>query len=134
MLAGGQESILLDTANNNLVSFGEDEDGELYVVGQGGTVDKIVPPGSPTAATVTVGGRVTTALGRGIRNVVIRLTDESGNIRSATTTAFGYYRFTDVPAGETYIITAKGKRFTFNQPTQVLNVDDDMIDVNFVAN
>ncbi len=134
MLSGGSETRLLDTADYNLVSFGEDEDGELYVIGQGGTINKIVAPAGTTAATVTVGGRVTTAIGRGIRNVVIRMTDEDGNIRSAVTTSFGYYIFTDVPAGKTYVLTAKGKRFTFNQPTFVLNVDDDMTNVNFVAN
>ena len=31
---GSQQSILRDTTNNNLVSFGEDEDGEIYVVRQ----------------------------------------------------------------------------------------------------
>lgn len=31
---GVQQSILRDTSNNNLVSFGEDEDGEIYVVRQ----------------------------------------------------------------------------------------------------
>lgn len=39
---GSQQSILADTSNFNLVSFGEDEDGELYVVRLGGSVDKIV--------------------------------------------------------------------------------------------
>ncbi|MEQ1765327.1 MAG: PQQ-dependent sugar dehydrogenase [Pyrinomonadaceae bacterium] len=31
---GSQQSILRDTSNNNLVAFGEDEDGEIYVVRQ----------------------------------------------------------------------------------------------------
>ena len=31
---GAQQSVLRDTSNNNLVSFGEDEDGEIYVVRQ----------------------------------------------------------------------------------------------------
>ncbi len=31
---GAQQAILRDTSNNNLVSFGEDEDGEIYVVRQ----------------------------------------------------------------------------------------------------
>lgn len=31
---GAQQSILRDTSNNNLVAFGEDEDGEIYVVRQ----------------------------------------------------------------------------------------------------
>jgi hypothetical protein len=39
---GSQQSLLLDTSNNNLSAFGEDEDGELYVVRLSGVVDKIV--------------------------------------------------------------------------------------------
>ncbi len=88
---------------------------------------------SPTAATVNIGGRVTTTGGRGIRNIQITLTDASGSVRTAMTTAFGYYRFTDVAAGGVYIITAQGKRFTFTQPTQVLNVSDDTNDINFIG-
>lgn len=91
-------------------------------------------PSAPTAATVTIGGRALTSTGRGIRNVIIRLTDATGAIRFATTTTFGYYRFTDINAGETYIITAKGKRFEFSQPSRVLNVNEDESDVNFIAN
>jgi phage gp45-like len=75
-----------------------------------------------------------TSTGRGIRNVIIRLTDAGGSVRLATTTAFGYYRFTNVAAGETYIITAKGKRYEFSQTSQVLNVNEDAADVNFIAN
>lgn len=89
---------------------------------------------APTAASVLVGGRAMTSMGRGIRNVIIRLTDANGNIRTARTSTFGNYRFRDVAAGETYIITAIGKRFTFSQPLQVLNVNDDNTEVNFTAN
>ncbi len=89
---------------------------------------------APTAATVSVSGRVTTASGRGIVSIRLSLTDSSGQTRTATTTTFGYYRFTNVNAGETYIITAKGKRFEFAQPTQILNVNEDADGVNFVAN
>jgi glucose/arabinose dehydrogenase len=41
MSTGGQPLLLQDTTRN-ISSFGEDEDGEIYVVGIGGTVDKIV--------------------------------------------------------------------------------------------
>ncbi|MEJ7700394.1 MAG: VCBS repeat-containing protein [Pyrinomonadaceae bacterium] len=41
MRTGGQQILLQDTPRN-ISSFGEDEDGELYVVGLGGTVEKIV--------------------------------------------------------------------------------------------
>ena len=87
-----------------------------------------------TAAGATVAGRVTTADGRGIRGVSVKLTDAEGRIRTAVTTAFGYYRFQNVPAGQTYVVSAKAKRYTFSQPTQVLNLNADDDNVNFTAN
>lgn len=36
------QAVLRDTANNNLVAFGEDEDGELYVVRSNGNIDRVV--------------------------------------------------------------------------------------------
>jgi hypothetical protein len=44
---GPSQPVLLDTALN-ISSFGEDESGELYVVGLGGTISKLVP-GEPPA-------------------------------------------------------------------------------------
>lgn len=99
----------------------------------GFAINGTASPSGATAAAVTIGGRALTATGRGIRNVMIRLTDGGGNVRWAITSAFGYYRFADVNAGETFVISAKGKRFEFAQPTQVLNVNEDKGDVNFVA-
>jgi glucose/arabinose dehydrogenase len=47
-LAGGVQTLLLDTARN-ISAFGEDEAGELYVVGIGGTVERIIDPAAPCA-------------------------------------------------------------------------------------
>ena len=94
----------------------------------------LVAPAGTTAATVSVGGRVMTSDGRGIRNVVIRLTDSEGNVRTAISNSFGHYRFNDVEAGATYILTASGKRFSFSQPSQVLNVNEETDDINFIGN
>ncbi|MEJ7701590.1 MAG: choice-of-anchor Q domain-containing protein [Pyrinomonadaceae bacterium] len=88
---------------------------------------------APTAASVSISGRVTTASGRGIVNVRLTLTDSNGQIRTARTTSFGYYRFDAVQAGETYILSAIGKRYTFSQPVQVLNVNEETDAVNFIA-
>jgi len=85
------------------------------------------------AASVTIGGRVTTANGRGIRNVRVRLTGTNGETRTVFTSAFGYYRFTDVTAGENYILTAFIKRYRFSQNTQVATILEDTDDINFVA-
>jgi len=102
--------------------------------GDGADIGAFEVQAAPTAATVSVGGRVMTSEGRGIRNVVIRLTDSEGNVRTAISNSFGYYRFNDVEAGATYILTASGKRFSFSQPSQVLNVNDETEEVNFIAN
>jgi hypothetical protein len=59
MLYRGQQRLLLDTTKL-ITSFGEDEDGEIYVVG--GTVDRIINVGSPFVTTtsfeLTPGGAV----------------------------------------------------------------------------
>ena len=89
---------------------------------------------APTAATVSVSGRVTTAGGRGIMNVRVSLTDSQGNVRTAITTSFGYYHFDDVQVGETYILAATGKHYTFSQPLQVLNINEENEQLNFIAN
>ncbi len=86
---------------------------------------------APTAANVEVGGRVTTSTGRGLNKALVTITDQTGNSRTATTNPFGYFRFTDVQAGETYIISVSAKRYHF--APQVLNVTEDLTDLNFTA-
>jgi len=90
-------------------------------------------PLAPTAASVSLGGRVVTAKGRGINNARIALTSAGGEMRYAVSSAFGYYRFTDVPAGEIYILTVYSKRFTFTSPTQIVTLADARDDVDFIA-
>jgi len=87
----------------------------------------------PTAATVSVGGRVLTVDGRSIRNARISLTEAQGNTRTAISNAFGFYSFEFVTADETVIVSVAAKRFTFSQPVQVLTPRDNLGDVNFVA-
>ncbi len=61
------------------------------------------------------------------------MTDSNGATRTAFTNSFGYYRFDDVSAGESYIFSISGKRYSFNQSTQVHTIVDQTNDVNFVA-
>ena len=57
LLSNGAQSLLLDTALS-ISSFGEDESGEIYVVGLGGTVHRIInpngPPDDPSSADVVL--------------------------------------------------------------------------------
>ena len=88
---------------------------------------------SPTAAQVSLGGRVLTAEGTGIRNVRVTLTASNGATRTALTASFGYYRFEDVPVGETYVVSVAAKRFTFSQPVVVCTIFEEIGDLNFIA-
>ena len=88
---------------------------------------------APTATNVTVGGRVETSDGKGIRNVIVTITFPSGEQRSALSGSLGYYRFVEIPAGETYIFRVAAKRYTFSQPTQIRNILDETQDIDFIA-
>ena len=92
-----------------------------------------VQPLAPTAAGVSVSGRVTTAAGKGIRNVVVTMTDSSGIMRSTLSGISGVFRFEDVAAGETYIFGASGKRFTFNQPSQIHSITEEVTNIVFIG-
>lgn len=84
----------------------------------------------PTASNAFVEGRVLTASGNGVPGAVVRMIDQSGTVRTATTSMFGYYRFEDVQVGVTYVMTASGKGRTFN--TRVISVNEDITDQDFV--
>ncbi len=86
---------------------------------------------APTAAGVTVSGRVLTSNGQGLRNAVVMISDQAGHTRSAITSAFGYYSFTDVEVGQTYTVSVSSKRFTF--ATRLVNLTDAIDGLDFTA-
>lgn len=88
---------------------------------------------SPTASGVVVGGRVKDSTGKGIRNVIVTITFPSGEQRTVLSGSLGYYRFTEIPAGDTYIFSAAAKRYTFSQPTQIRSILEDTQDIDFIA-
>jgi hypothetical protein len=88
----------------------------------------------PTAAESSISGRVTTASGRGIRNVVIQINGGSlTETRYARTNPFGYYRFTELDAGSTYVLNVSSKRYSFANPTRVITLNEDLTDEDFVS-
>jgi hypothetical protein len=88
----------------------------------------------PTAAGVSLGGRVVSSSGRGIGNVRVILADPSGQVTTALTSPFGYYQFTDVRSGESYTVSVSSKGYTFSEPTRIVTVNDAVDDLNFTAN
>ena len=87
----------------------------------------------PTAGGTVVGGRVITSGGRGIGNVRVTLADQTGQVRTALTSPFGYYQFTDISTGETYTISVSSKGYSFDQPTRITTVNDAVDDLNFIS-
>lgn len=89
---------------------------------------------APTAADVSVSGRVTTQRGAGVRGVMIILTKADGTVRYASSNAFGFFRFDLVEAGRTYLITAVSGRHSFANSSHFIDVVDEVTGLVFVAN
>ena len=85
----------------------------------------------PTAAYVTVSGRVVTAKGMGIGGVRLTLLDGSGRFLRQISSPFGYFKFDNVEAGQTYLLSASSKQYVF--AAQAVNVNDAIGDLNVVA-
>ncbi len=85
----------------------------------------------PTAAGVSVSGRVVTGDGAGIRNAVVTITNGNGISRRVNTSSFGYYLISELPAGESYVMTVTSKRHQF--ASQVVTLTDNLSDLNFIA-
>jgi len=104
--------------------------------GDTGTVSAASLTLNPTlAAGATLAGRVVTAEGAGIRNVVV--TVAGGNLtqpRTVLTGTFGAYSFPDLDSGQTYVVSVSAKRYTFGTPAMLVNLSENVGDLNFVAN
>lgn len=86
---------------------------------------------TPSAASVSIGGRVLGANYRPINRALVYLTDQSGETKTAMTNAFGYYRFQDINVGQTYTLNVFSKRYLFDP--QILTVNEEMENLNFLA-
>lgn len=91
-------------------------------------------PLAPTAANVSIGGRVLTAEGQGIRNALVTLTDGGGAIHTTVTGTFGYYNFAEIQIGQTVIVSVTAKRYAFAQPAVVLSLTENVSEINFISN
>lgn len=90
------------------------------------TVVKAAPP--LTAAGATIGGRVVTPKGRGVARMILKLTESDGSVRTATTNSFGYFRFTDIAAGQNVTLEGFSKRHRIIP--QTINVNENIADLN----
>lgn len=87
-------------------------------------------PFVPTAAQVTIKGRVT-ADGESVVRARVILTDSNGQTRTTFTNSFGFYRFEDVTVGSTFVCNVTAKQHTFNP--RILTVMEELTDIDFEA-
>ena len=85
----------------------------------------------PTAAAASLGGRVLNK-NRGINNAEVTLLDpNTGETRYTKTNPSGYYHFSDVTVGKSYLISVKHKQYQF--VSQIMSLTQDLDDFNFTA-
>jgi hypothetical protein len=118
----GAGSPCVDATANTIFAAGVQSFDNFWTAGE---------PLAPTAANVSVSGRVLAANGRGLSNAVVSLIGINGVSKTARTSSFGYYRFEDVRVGETYVISVASKRYRFAPRT--INIADELADIDFVA-
>jgi hypothetical protein len=112
------------------VNASNDAANALTIAAQGGSVTV----NAPTAAQVSVGGRILTSGGAGIRSAIVSLTSLStGETRSARSGSFGFYKFDNVRVGETYVLRISSKRFVFNPDSRTISPLDELTDADFIA-
>lgn len=83
----------------------------------------------PSAAAISISGRVYGSDGFGLNKAVVQLIDKNGSVRQSNTSAFGYFQFENVQAGESYVISVTSKRYFFASRT--ITVYGELTDVDF---
>ncbi len=87
-----------------------------------------------TAANASISGRVITADGRPIRNATVTVSGNSLNEPIVVQTgSFGYYSIDSLRTGETYVVTVGQGRYTFQAPSRVISLIDNITDLDFTA-
>ncbi|MEO8648465.1 MAG: carboxypeptidase-like regulatory domain-containing protein [Acidobacteriota bacterium] len=90
---------------------------------------------SPSAADSNVQGRVVSAGGNGIGGARLTITNAATlEVTTALTNPFGFYTFEGLESGSIYFISVNHRRFTFNENTKLLTVNDSLSGVNFISN
>ena len=84
-----------------------------------------------TAASATVGGRVSTPSGRGLRNALVTVTQADGSTRTVLTGVNGTYSFGDLTIPQTVVLSVRSKSYRFTP--QVVTLDSDLAGVDFFA-
>lgn len=128
--SGGQTFRVDGTVGQNLagsISTGSNGQGGQFVMHGGFWV-----PGSfgPTAARVSISGRVTALNGRPVSRAFVQILDASGVQRSVFTNVFGRFRFEGIEAGQTYIVDVRHRTLRF--APLIVSANDSVSDLEII--
>jgi hypothetical protein len=150
-LNGAVSDITQTDANGNYSFADLPADGTYVVTASDADADSFDPPQTvidnliadtagadftltgPTAAPVSVSGRVIRADGGGIAKARVELIGPGGEKLVALTNPFGYYHFDGVVAGSTYILSVSSKQYRFANNPRVISVLDELAEIDFIG-
>ncbi len=84
---------------------------------------------APTAADVSISGNVRLPHDLGLNAALVTLTDPQGVSHTTRTNKLGGFRFTDIAAGQTYIISVQARGYKF--APQILTATENITNLNF---
>ncbi len=102
-------------------------EGDPQAVAADGQVE--ISKGDPNQAEIS--GHVLTAMGQGVANARVTLTDTTGKSRSIISNGFGLYRFGDLQVGQTFTISVESRRYAFTPLT--VSVTGQQISVDLIS-
>jgi len=116
---------------NPLLSIGSGGFLASFTAAGTGTFASNPPPifNPPTAAGVSLSGRVYNGYGRNVSRATVTLTDGNGSTRTTSTNHLGYFRFEDVPAGQLVTLTVAAKGSNYNP--QVFELQESIDEIGF---
>ncbi|MEQ1764466.1 MAG: choice-of-anchor Q domain-containing protein [Pyrinomonadaceae bacterium] len=86
-----------------------------------------------SAADATISGRVVTAQGRAISRATITVTDANGESKTVLSNTFGFFNVSELPTGQTYLVSVSARGYTFATPSYFVDLSDNVGDLNFVS-
>lgn len=90
---------------------------------------------APSAAPVSVNGRVLTSFGRSISRAAVTAQNlNTGESKIAYTNSFGYYRLEGLTASDLYVVSVSARGYSFSTNSYSLTLNQSAENVNFIAN
>jgi hypothetical protein len=144
---GRQQLVLIDftvaagATTTTLLSFGDSPTPRFIADTRGNRLDdattfmaNTVSVNGPTAAGVSISGRIRNSSGAGLSGVAVSLLDtQSGRTQTTVSGADGSYRFENVEVGGDYVITPRLERYTFSPGSKQVSLVEELTETDFVA-